>query len=116
MRERGLELPAKAGRLLLDCGQSCRLGAVEQEEKRTVPISVVALRAERYSAGDGNIVVSLRAKYSSAERQYSIPVECFEDLIVDLRRLSASVAPKSTDEAHDEDEPMLPLEMPVAAE
>lgn len=91
------------------------MGAVKQEEKRTIPISVVALRAERYSAGDGNIVVSLRAKYPSAER-HSIPVECFEDLIVDLRRLSASVARKSTDEAHDEDEPMLPLEMPVAAE
>ena len=114
MREQGLELPAKAGRFLSDCRQSCRLDAVE--EKRTIPISVVALRAERYSAGDGNIVVSLRAKYSSAERQYSIPVECFEDLIVDLRRLSASVARKSTDEAHDEDDPMLPLEMPVAAE
>jgi hypothetical protein len=113
MREQGLELPAKAGRFLSDCRQSCRLDAVE--EKRTIPISVVALRAERYSAGDGNIVVSLRAKYS-AERQYSIPVECFEDLIVDLRRLSASVARKSMDEAPDEDEPMLPLEMPVAAE
>jgi hypothetical protein len=89
---------------------------VEQEAKRTIPITVVALRAERYSAGDRNIVVSLRAKYSSAERQYSIPVECFQDLIVDLKRLGSSVSRKSTDEAHDEDEPMLPLEMPVAAE
>jgi hypothetical protein len=89
---------------------------VEQEAKRTIPISVVALRAERYLAGDRNIVVSLRAKYSSAERQYSIPVECFQDLIVDLKRLGSSVSRKSTDEAHDEDEPMLPLEMPVAAE
>ena len=89
---------------------------MEQEEKRIIPISVVALRAERYSAGDGNIVVSLRAKYSSAERKYSIPVECFQDLIVDLKRLGSSVSRKSTDEADDEDEPMLPLEMPVAAE
>ena len=90
--------------------------AVEQKEERPVPISVVALRAESYSAGDDNIVVSLRAKYSSAERRYSIPVECFEDLIVDLRRLSSSVSHGPTQDAHHEDGPMLPLEMPVAAE
>jgi hypothetical protein len=100
--------------------------AVEQKEKRPVPISVVALRAESYSVGDDNIVVSLRAKYSSAERRYSIPVECFEDLIVDLRRLSSPVSRKPTDKAineaepmlplEDEAEPMLPLEIPVAAE
>ena len=99
---------------------------MEQEEKRPVPISVVALRAESYSASDDNIVVSLRAKYSSAERRYSIPVECFEDLIVDLRRLSSPVSRKSTDKAineaepmlplEDEAEPMLPLEIPIAAE
>ena len=88
---------------------------MEQEEKRPIPVSVVALRAESYSAGDDNIVISLRAKYSSAERRYSIPVECFEDLIVDLRRLSSSESHRPTDDAH-EAEPMLPLEMPVAAE
>ena len=89
---------------------------MEQEEKLPVPVSVVALRAESYSANDDNIVVSLRAKYSSAERRYSIPVECFEDLIVDLRRLSSPVSSKPTDKALNEAEPMLPLEMPVAAE
>jgi hypothetical protein len=57
----------------------------------TLPVSVVALRAERYSPG-GNVVISLRTKFSSAERKYSVPFECFHDLIVDLQRLSASKA------------------------
>ncbi|MGB6348541.1 MAG: hypothetical protein WBG10_00800 [Pseudolabrys sp.] len=60
-----------------------------QEEKDTVPVSVVALRADAYSP-DGNVVISLRTKFSSAERTYSIPLECFRDLIVDLQRLNAN--------------------------
>ena len=52
------------------------------------PVSVVALRAERYSAEENAIIISLRVKYSMADRFYSVPVECLRDLIVDLRRLS----------------------------
>jgi hypothetical protein len=62
---------------------------MNQEEKDTVPVSVVALRADAYSP-DGSVVISLRTKFSSAERTYSIPLECFRDLIVDLQRLNAS--------------------------
>jgi hypothetical protein len=59
----------------------------EKVEQRA-PLSVEALRAESYSAADGSIVISLRAKYSTAERMYSVPVECLQELIADLRRLS----------------------------
>ena len=60
------------------------------EEKRSHPVSVAALRAESYSADDRNIVISLLTKYSTAERKYSVPVECLQDLIIDLKRLSTS--------------------------
>jgi hypothetical protein len=77
-------------------------------------VSVVALRAEGYSP-DGDVVISLQTKYSTAERKYSIPIECFQDLIVDLRRLSLStpVALANTDT---DKKPPLPFEGPVAAE
>ena len=58
---------------------------------KTLPVSVVALRAESYSL-DGNVVISLRTKFSSAERKYSVPLECFHDLVVDLQRLNVSKA------------------------
>lgn len=79
-------------------------------------VSVVALRAEGYSAGDENIVISLRTKYSTAERKYSVPLECLRDLVVDLRRLSVSTAGEPTDKTGNEAEPLLPLELPIAAE
>ena len=78
------------------------------------PVSVVALRAECYSADRNNIVISLRTKYSTVERKYSVPVECFEDLVVDLRRLSVSEPGAPSDSS--ENEPPLPLEPPIAAE
>jgi len=53
------------------------------------PISVVALRAQSYSSDDKTVVISLTTKYSSAERTYSVPLECFDDLVVDLQRLNA---------------------------
>jgi hypothetical protein len=90
----------------------------EKVEPR-VPVSVVALRAEGYSAADDSVVISLRTKYSTAERTYSVPVECLQDLIVDLRRLSLSApaAPAAPSEKSDSKlEPLLPLELPVAAE
>ena len=62
---------------------------MSQEEKKTLPISVVALRAEGYSADGAEVVISLRTKYSAAERRYSVPLECFRDLLLDLQRLEA---------------------------
>jgi hypothetical protein len=63
------------------------------KEKQISPVSVVASRVERYSS-NGDIIISLRTKYSMAERKYSVPAECFHDVIVDLRRLNAA-APKA---------------------
>ena len=63
-------------------------GIMSEKVEQRVPVSVVALRAENYSAEDDSIVISLRTKYSTAERTYSVPADCLEDLIADLRRLS----------------------------
>ena len=87
---------------------------MSQDEKQPGSISVVALRAESYSANGDFIVISLRTKYSSAERKYSIPIECFYDLILDLHRLNA--LNKNTNNADDKIEPLLPLDLPIAAE
>lgn len=54
------------------------------------PISVTALRAIGYSVDRKSLIISVTVKYSRAERRYSVPISCFEDLIVDLRRLNAS--------------------------
>ena len=89
---------------------------LNDEEKEAVPISVVALRAESYSADGDIIVVSLRTKYSAAERKYYIPVECFHDLIVDLRRLSSSRSRKESDEPVEKNESLLSSEAAIAAE
>ena len=80
---------------------------MSQDEKESLPVSVTALRADAYST-DGNVVISLRTKYSSAERKYSVPIECFHDLIVDLQRLNAS-------RAREPSEPLLPLEASTVA-
>ena len=88
---------------------------MSQDEKSPIALSVIALRAETYAA-DGNIVISLRTKYSAAERKFSVPVECFKDLIIDLKRLNASLPSEPTNGNEDQAEPLLPLEMPVAAE
>jgi hypothetical protein len=88
---------------------------VSEEEKQPVPISVVALRAESYAADRNAVVISLRTKYSTAERKYSVPVECFHDLIVDLHRLNA-VTSGEQPATSDQGEPLLPLPMPEAAE
>lgn len=55
----------------------------------TLPISVVAVRAQAYSPDDQTVVISLTTKYSTAERTYSIPLGCLDDLVVDLQRLNA---------------------------
>ena len=54
-----------------------------------LPVSVVALRAQAYSPDDKIVVISLTTKYSTAERTYSVPLACFDDLVVDLQRLNA---------------------------
>jgi hypothetical protein len=54
------------------------------------PISVIALRAEHYSSDGKDIIISVTVKFANAERKYSVPVECFYDLIVDLQRLHAN--------------------------
>ena len=86
----------------------------EKTEQPSV-VSVVALRAEGYSSNGAEIVISLRTKYSTAERKYSIPVECFRDLIDDLRRLRWKTPIAPADAADSEVEPRLPLR-PIAAE
>ena len=54
-----------------------------------LPISVVALRAEAYSPDDRTVLISLTTKYSSVERTYAVPLDCFYDLVVDLEKLGA---------------------------
>ena len=58
--------------------------------ENTGSISVLALRADGYSPDGKKIIISLTTKYSTAERKYSVPIECFCDLIVDLQRLNAA--------------------------
>ena len=84
------------------------LGAVSQEEKEPTLVSVVAIRAEAYSP-DGKVIISLQTKFSGAERRYSVPIECFHDLIVDLQRLNVSKASEAA-------EPLLPRRPSIAAE
>jgi hypothetical protein len=60
-----------------------------------IPIAVTALRAEDYSLDGKNITISLTVKYADTERKYSVPVQCFYDLIVDLQRLDANKSTKS---------------------
>jgi hypothetical protein len=54
-----------------------------------LPVCVIAMRAEAFSPDDKTVVVSLTTKYSSVERTYSVPLECFHDLVDDLQRLNA---------------------------
>ena len=64
-------------------------------DNKTIPISVIALRADDYSPDGKNVIISLTTKYSTAERKFSVPVECFHDLIVDLQRLNAAASATS---------------------
>jgi hypothetical protein len=90
--------------------------AMSGEAEQPSVVSVLALRAEGFSPDRDNIIISLRTKYSTAERRYSVPIECFRDLIVDLRRLSVSAPITAANVTDSEKEPQLPLERPVAAE
>jgi len=62
-----------------------------------IPITVTTLRVEDYSSDGKNIIISLKVKYADTERRYSVPVECFYDVIVDLQRLNAVKGNKSID-------------------
>ena len=54
------------------------------------PVHISTLRALSYSASGKEVIIGLTTKYSGVERQYVIPIECFDDLITDLQRLNAS--------------------------
>ena len=64
-------------------------------QDQITPISVIALRANEYSSDGKSVIISLTTKYSTADRTYSVPVECFHDLIVDLQRLNATAGATS---------------------
>jgi len=53
-----------------------------------LPISAVAIRAEAYSSDDNTVLISLTTKYSSVQRSYSVPLGCFDDLVMDLQNLN----------------------------
>jgi hypothetical protein len=76
-------------------------------QDETLPVSIVALRAEGYSPDGDSIVISLRTKFSSAERKYSVPLGCFHDLIIDLQRLNAN---KSAESSIQPEEPSIAAE------
>jgi hypothetical protein len=78
----------------------------QQEEKRNLSVTVTELRAESHSA-DGNIVISLRTKYSMKEWRYTIPVECLRDLIIDLKRLNFA-PPTQPDKPTEQAQSLLP--------
>ena len=69
---------------------------VRRAMTEVVPISILALRAEDYSPDGKNVIISLVAKYSAMERKYSVPIECFFDLITDMKRLNALKAATPT--------------------
>ena len=71
----------------------CGVSAMSQD--KTIPISVIAMRADDYSPDGKNVIISLTTKYSIADRKFSVPIECFHDLIVDLQRLNAAASATS---------------------
>jgi hypothetical protein len=62
------------------------------KQDKTFPVSVIALRADDYSPDGKNVIISFTTKYSAAERKFCVPIECFHDLIVDLRKLNAAAS------------------------
>jgi hypothetical protein len=89
-------------------------------QDEALPVSVVALRAEGYSPDSSSIVISLRTKFSGAERKYSVPLECFHDLIVDLQRVNANKSAGTPIQPEETPFPARPILrnpiLPVAAE
>ena len=73
--------------------------SVSSAVNKAVPkfaVGVVALRAEAYSSDIKNVIISVTIKHSNAERTYSVPLECFHDIVVDLQRLNALAETKSS--------------------
>ena len=66
-------------------------------QDETLPVSIVGLRADAYSPDGKSVIISLKTRFSLAERKYSVPLECFYDLIMDLRRLNASIDARSSE-------------------
>jgi len=89
---------------------------MSEKVEQPAPLSAVALRVESYSVADDSIVISLRLKYSTAERTYTVPVDCLQDLIADLRQLSYLHPQWRQKKPTAQTEPLLPLEAPVTAE
>jgi len=71
----------------VDWKRSAAVPTASSPPRLALPVRVVAMRAQAYSPDDKVVVISLTTKYSTAERTYSVPLECFDDLIVDLQRL-----------------------------
>ena len=67
-------------------------------DKKNV-VAATAMRADEYSEDGKSIIISLKTKYSEAERRYSVPVECLGDLLMDLKRLHAPADAGSSSEA-----------------
>ena len=81
---------------------------MRRDEKQNLPVGVTEVRAESYSLDGNNIVISLRTKYSANERKYSVPVECFRDLIIDLQRLNVAATPTQPDQPTEQAKSVLP--------
>ena len=78
-------------------------------------VSVIALRADGYSPDGKNLIISLTTKYSAAERKFSVPVECFHDLIVDLQRLNAAASGSFGEPSAVEKPSQDPIRLTIAA-
>jgi hypothetical protein len=63
------------------------------------PISTTALKAKELSPDGKGVIISLTTRYSAAERQYSVPLECLYDFVVDLQRLNAFAGRATTETA-----------------
>jgi len=79
-------------------------------QDKIIPVSVVAFRAEDYSPDGKNVIISLTTKYSIADRKFSVPIECFHDLILDLQRLNAAASATSIEA------PIQPADAPSPAD
>ena len=75
------------------------------------PVAATAMRADEYSDDGKNIVISLKTKYSAAERRYSVPIECLGDLLIDLKRLNVP-----TDAASSSKTAIDPVALPIQEE
>ena len=67
---------------------------VKMEQSKTPAVNVIAMRAGNYSPDGKSLIISMTTKYS-AERTYSVPVECLYELIADLQKLKKPTVPGS---------------------